>query len=109
MLAGHNHSVDPDEDAGPALERVLGGHLGLGVWPRPPEAAVPPELGYLLVHLVGQLQGERHALLRLVSRVPEHQTLVPGAGVVCVLRRPATALGPSCPWPGPSSSTWSLS
>ena len=32
-------NVDPDGDAGPALERVLGGHLGLGVWPRPPEAA----------------------------------------------------------------------
>ena len=27
VLAGHDHGVDPDGDAGPALEHVLGGDL----------------------------------------------------------------------------------
>ena len=50
-------------------------HLGLGVRSGPPECAVTPQVSDLLVHLVSQLQGERHALGGLVSGVPEHQAL----------------------------------
>ena len=37
VLAGDHHSVDPDGDAGPALEHVLSGHLSLRVWSRTPK------------------------------------------------------------------------
>ncbi len=73
-------------------------HLRLAVGPRPPQGAIPPKVGNLLVqlrngklqsfviflrekggikivHLVGKYDREGHALLGLVSGVAEHQTL----------------------------------
>lgn len=50
-------------------------HLGFGVGTQPGDGACAPELRHLGVELVGQDDGERHALLRLVGGVAEHQTL----------------------------------
>ena len=75
VLAGDDHGVDLDWDAGSLLELVLGGDLGLAVRPGPPEGAVTSELGDLPVHLVRELEGEWYVLRCLVSGVAEHQAL----------------------------------
>ena len=49
--------------------------LGLGVGTRPPEGAVAPEVAHLPVERVREDDGEGHALLSLVGRVAEHETL----------------------------------
>lgn len=50
-------------------------HLGFGVGAQPRDGARAPELRHLGVELVGQDDGERHALLRFVGGIAEHQTL----------------------------------
>ena len=50
-------------------------YLCLGVRAQPGHLAAPPQLGHLGVETVGQDDGERHALLRLVGGVAEHQAL----------------------------------
>ena len=50
-------------------------YLCLGVRAQPGHLTAPPQLGHLGVETVGQDDGERHALLRLVRGVAEHQTL----------------------------------
>ena len=66
----------PGGDASSILEVVLAGDLGLGVWPSPPEGVVAPEFGQLAVECMSQDHGQRHALLRLVSCVAKHETLL---------------------------------
>lgn len=50
-------------------------HLGFGVGTQPGDGARAPQLRHLGVELVGQDNGERHALLRFVGGIAEHQTL----------------------------------
>merc|ERR1719377_265903 len=64
---------------------VLNGHLSLAVRAQPPEAAVLAHVRELLAETRGDQVGERHAVLGLIARVAEHDTLVTGANVHLVL------------------------
>ena len=50
--------------------------LCLGIGPDPGQSPIPAVLGHQLVHLVCQYNGEWHHLLRLISGIAIHQSLM---------------------------------
>lgn len=58
-----------------SVEFVFPPHLCFGVRAEPPQRLISAQLCQLHVELVGQDDGEGHALLRLVGGVAEHQPL----------------------------------
>ena len=67
-----------------ALNYITETRLCLRVRPSPRQLAASPQLGHLSVQLMSENYGQRHAFLRLVCRVAEHETLVSGPDLVLV-------------------------
>jgi len=84
VLDGDDDSVHALGDAGAILERVLAGDLSFGVGSEPLAGSIASEIGHPLIELVGEDDGEGHSFLRLVSRVAEHKSLIPGSGLVLI-------------------------
>ena len=80
VLAGNDHRVDAH---GLAVV-VLDGDLALAVRAQVIQRAVLAHLGQALGQLVGQADGQRHQLGRLVAGVAEHHALVARTGHVVV-------------------------
>ena len=66
------------------LTKNLTPYLCFSVRPSPGHLSVSSQLGDFGVELVGQNDGQGHALLGLVSGVAEHEPLVPSSNVVFI-------------------------
>jgi hypothetical protein len=75
VLHRHHDRVHPLRYAGPVFERVLAGHLRLGIRSRPPELSRSSQIGDFVIESVSQDDRQGHALFSLVSGVTEHQAL----------------------------------
>ena len=83
MLGGDDDGVDAH---GLVLLVVFDGHLALGIGAQVGHhAALAPYVGQHAQQSVGQVQGQRHVVLRLVGGVAKHHALVAGALVLAVL------------------------
>ena len=89
VLAGDDDGVDA---RGLAVLVVLHRHLALAVGAQVGQLAVLADGGELAGELVGQRDGRRHQLRRLVGGVAEHHALVAGAAGVNALRNVARLL-----------------
>ncbi len=78
MLSGDDNGIDTKGDSGSAILLVLDGNLGLGIWADPREETRATSSSQGGVELVGENDGERHILLRLVGGIAEHDSLVTG-------------------------------
>ncbi len=86
MLRRDEDRVDLGGHDAPVGQLVVGdGDLGLAIGAQPPEASVLADVGQLFAELVGQQVRQRHAALRLVAGVSEHDALIAGAHVHVVL------------------------
>ena len=78
MLSGHDHGVD---SSGTAIQ-VLNRNLALAIRTEEPQFTGAPNVAELTSQLMGQHNGQRHQLGRLVAGVTEHETLVASAASV---------------------------
>ena len=78
VLSRDHDRIHPDRFAVP----VFHGHLGFPVWAYPAQDFLFPHLGQPLGQAMGQDDGHRHQLGRLVRGVAEHEALIAGSAGV---------------------------
>ena len=71
VLACHDNSVNSVRSL---VKDIFTADLCLGIRSSPPKSAISPQIRDL-VHLVGQNEGEGHALLCFVGGITKHETL----------------------------------
>lgn len=82
VLGGDDDGVDADRHRAAVLKTVLAGDLGLTVRANPRADTVLADLSQAGTKGGGQVVGQRHQGLGLVSGVTEHNTLVTGSDVL---------------------------
>lgn len=79
VLGADDDGVHSKRNNGTVVVLVLDGHLGLGVWSEPWQAAVTSCSRHSSVKLVCQLEGQGEEFWGLVGGISEHDTLVTSA------------------------------
>ncbi len=76
VLRRNDDGIDTERDGCTAVLLVLDGNLSLGVGAEPREQAGTTSGSHCLVQLVREDDSKRHKLLRLIRRIPKHDTLI---------------------------------
>jgi hypothetical protein len=82
MLGGDQHGVDTDRDHAAIVVLVLASDLGLTIGAHPGAHASLADLGQTSTKRGGQVVGQRHQSLSLISGVTKHDSLITGTDVL---------------------------